>query len=231
MGFSGPFREPIIAPIFSPGGVVTVTPWYLLGGVTSAQCVAAYQPKGAASYAASKININLPGTHDATDGVATPTWSTSVGWSVVTASSQYLVTDITPSDETWSYLIQFNNASSNPGRLFGMLATVGSLYIQPNSGGSRIQYANGSGTVNNATPQTSAANAAMAGPNCYRNGAADGSIGAGAFTGAREIWIGGQNNGGTGSSFITGNIVALAIYNITLSSTQVGLIAPAMAAL
>ena len=212
------------------GGVM---PWYLSGGITLAQCVAAYQPKGAADFATSKINLNSPGTHNLTDGAAAPTWASATGWSFVTASSQYLVSDITPPDGTYSYIIQYSNASSNPGRLFGMLAvTAGQLYIQPNQGGVNVQYQNGSGAANSAAGTQPTGNAAIANLACYRNGVADGSIGSGAYSGAmRAIWIGGQNNGGTGASFITGDILSFAVYNITLSAAQVAAVAAAMAAL
>lgn len=45
------------------GGGVAV-PWYLAGGVSAANCIAAYQPIGAADYAASKVNLANPGTYD-----------------------------------------------------------------------------------------------------------------------------------------------------------------------
>lgn len=55
-------------------------PWWLAGGVAAANCVAAYQPKGAADYAASKVNLANPGTYDATDGAVYPTWDAANGW-------------------------------------------------------------------------------------------------------------------------------------------------------
>jgi len=65
--------------------------WWLAGGVIDpANCIAAYQPKGAASYAASKVNLANPGTYDAVDGAAYPTWSADTGWTFNKLLSQYL---------------------------------------------------------------------------------------------------------------------------------------------
>ena len=60
--------------------------WYLAGGISASACVAAYQPKGSTSLAASYTNLNSPGTYNAAPGVA-PTWAVAT-WtgSVVTAT-------------------------------------------------------------------------------------------------------------------------------------------------
>jgi hypothetical protein len=66
-------------------------PWYLRGGIPKANCLAAYQPKNASSYAASKMNIANPGTNDLSDGAAFPTWASATGWTFNGALSQLLV--------------------------------------------------------------------------------------------------------------------------------------------
>lgn len=63
------------AVIGGGGGVVS---WYLAGG--SPTPLAAYRPIGAASYAASKVNLVTPGTYDAVDGANVPSWSAARGW-------------------------------------------------------------------------------------------------------------------------------------------------------
>lgn len=65
--------------------------WWVVPGKT---CVAAYQPIGAASLAASYVNLANPGTYDAAPGVA-PTWASATGWTF-NGSTQYLTTGITP---------------------------------------------------------------------------------------------------------------------------------------
>jgi hypothetical protein len=59
------------------------TSWWLAGGISASDCIAAYQPKGAASYAASLININNPGTRNLTNTGIDPSWDATNGWTVV----------------------------------------------------------------------------------------------------------------------------------------------------
>ena len=87
--------------------------WDLNGTITS--CVAAYQPKGAASYAASKVNLANPGTYNAVDGTAYPTWDTSTGWKG-NGASQYLSTGLPYNFK--SAIVRFSGIGSNQ-MLFG----------------------------------------------------------------------------------------------------------------
>jgi hypothetical protein len=70
-----------------PGG------WWLAGNINPAVCAAAYQAKGAASYAASKVNLANPGTHDASDDANLPSWDAVNGW--LFTGSEYLKTSFT----------------------------------------------------------------------------------------------------------------------------------------
>ena len=83
--FGAPFGRPI-APPFGPRVSTASVAWYEL--LTNG--LAAFQPIGAASYAASKVNLLDPGTNDAADGAAYPTWDASYGWALAAASLQYL---------------------------------------------------------------------------------------------------------------------------------------------
>ena len=56
------------------------TSWWLAGGISAANCVAAYQAKGAASYVASKVNLANPGTLNFDNEVVAPSWNTTTGW-------------------------------------------------------------------------------------------------------------------------------------------------------
>jgi hypothetical protein len=56
----------IIKQIIFSGKGATVTPWYLSTGIAAADIAAIYQPIGAASYAASKVNLAHPGTFQST---------------------------------------------------------------------------------------------------------------------------------------------------------------------
>ena len=67
--------------------------WWLAGGIHPSQVVAAYQPKGAASLAASYVNLANPGTNDAQVGVA-PGLDSS-GW-VFTGTEKLLGPNVSP---------------------------------------------------------------------------------------------------------------------------------------
>lgn len=65
--------------------------WWLAGGIPGSNCLAAFKPKGAASLAASYVNLASGGaTWDAAPGVA-PTFDTSYGWDFNSAAYEYLV--------------------------------------------------------------------------------------------------------------------------------------------
>lgn len=64
-------------------------PFYLLGDVDPSKAIFAYQPFGAASLAASYVNLITPGTNDAAPGTA-PNFDASYGWDFVSASNHYL---------------------------------------------------------------------------------------------------------------------------------------------
>ena len=106
----------MIPPLFAyhvvnPRGGAVVTPWYLAGGVSAANCVAAYQPIGAADYAASKVNLANPGTYNATDGAEYPTWDDTNGWKFdhTTGDSQTLYYIALGSSAEYSAILRFSN--------------------------------------------------------------------------------------------------------------------------
>jgi hypothetical protein len=72
------------------------TPWWMAGAIPYENVLNVYQPKGAASYAESKINLAAPGTRNALDGTAYPTWDATNGWKFNRANTQYLNSGITP---------------------------------------------------------------------------------------------------------------------------------------
>ena len=97
------------SPTFQPKSqAASAAGWWLAGGIDPANCVAAYQPKGAASYAASKVNLANPGTYDATDGTA-PTWDNVNGWKQ-TIAYQYLKTGIMATNG-YSLIVRFSDVT------------------------------------------------------------------------------------------------------------------------
>lgn len=65
---------------FAAGTGGVVESWWLSGGVSASDCLAAYQSISADSYAASKVNLANPGTYDITNGASYPTWNAATGW-------------------------------------------------------------------------------------------------------------------------------------------------------
>lgn len=204
------------------------TPWYLSGGVALANCIAAYQPKGAANLAASYVNLANPGTYNAAPGVA-PGWNASDGW-IGDGLSKYLDTGITPAAQSWSIIIRFSGGSSTGGTLAGMVNTVGGVDRFYYQFGANPIYANGQ---NVASPGVYIASGviALAGAYGYKNGVQDVgpmSAGAGIY---RSVYILAQHRDATIINYSTANIQAMAIYNATLTPAQVAALTTAMNAL
>ena len=100
----------ILRPIFDPG-LAVAPPWWQVAGKT---CVAAYQPKGAASLAASYVNLANPGTYDAAPGAA-PTWASATGWTF--NGTQYLVVAGLVQNRPLTMLVSASQSSSDGGGL------------------------------------------------------------------------------------------------------------------
>lgn len=211
-------------PTISPGSEL----WYLAGGIAPANCIAAYQAKGAASYAASKINLANPGTYDAADGGAYPTWNAIDGW-IFNGSDDYLTTGITPlNDQTWSAIVRFSNAANTAYTyLFG--------YYYDNSrgfaitGGSSVIYRNGQ--YLDTSIQCLSGVLAIAENKGYRNGIADtGTISAGSDA-LGPFFIGAISDRGSPTAYLACYLQLFAVYDKALSATEVSNLSAAMAAL
>lgn len=228
--------RPVLASRGSIGGVVAVAggspKWWLAGGAPTP--VAAYQPKGAASLAASYVNLANPGTNDAAPGVA-PTFNTAVGWTF-NGSTQYLTTGVVPASG-WAAIVRFSNVTSAAGvrALLGEGFTDASLAIFPRwTGGTGVQYYNGlSAGFLNKSPVLLGGVLAVSGNTAYRDGVTESGT-MGAWTGSNTwgIYIGAYNvNGTTPSGFLACDIQAAAIYPSTLTAGMVAAVSAAMAAL
>lgn len=229
----GPGRRVIHSPNI---GITIHTPclsadtdWWLAGGINPANVVAAYRAKGAASYAASKINLANPGTYDCVDGVAYPSWAAATGWTFVTASSQYLNTGILlPS--SGSVFVQIANASAVVAHVVaGCSGTTGVFDIWPGNGAVVI-YRYG---TNYTTPSARMINGnlGIAGTQPYKNGVADGATLTNGFVASATypLHIGRWNRPGD-KNYFTGDVTKMAVYSTTLSAAQSLALATAMAA-
>ncbi len=209
-------------------------PWWYVEGKT---CVAAYQPKGAASYAASKVNLANPGTYDATDGAHCPAWSTEVGWTFDGANVEYLViSTLVPSGNAGSSLVCFNSASGTENAwIYGCYAYVTGYtygYRRSNGYGSRAYYQEG-GAFRLSGLATSGVHG-FAGLTAYEDGDSVGSISdvdkadsnAHMNIGARHV-----ETITDGDAPFSGVVTAIVFYSDTLSEAEVATVSAAMAAL
>lgn len=99
----------------------TASTWWDLNG-TITSCVLAYQAKGAASYAASKVNLANPGTYDLVVGNVglDPIWDSAAGWTGggTFGNSRYLKTGYaTNTINAQSLIVRF--AGRNSATIFG----------------------------------------------------------------------------------------------------------------
>lgn len=204
--------------------------WITAGGVPLANCVAAYMPLGAESQALSYINLVNPGTHDLVSDAA-PTWDSLRGW-IFDGATQYLRTGIIPVSG-YSVVIRYANSVTNAAsKLMGSnnLANTTRFIISNNPDSNTItyQYANKAATV---APQLNAAVLAITSFGGYRNGALNYTFSSPEWSGtASEIYIGSTLEGGT-VRYGQSDILAIAVYNITLSAAQILAISTALAAL
>ncbi len=232
----GPLRGSL-GPLGMAAGVPK---WYLAGGIAAANCIAAYTPKGAASLAASYDNNAAPGngladgTYDAAPGVA-PTWASATGWTFLAASTQYLNTGITPTNnQAWSGFAQFANVVNSPtvsGVIFFACADAsGNLPyfgVNPRNYGTR-RYFNAQ-PVSGGIAEVGSGNMAIVGQQGYLNGIADGGLSASNIGAFGTIAIG--RLGLYPGFYLSGDVSAIAIYNVTPAAPQITALYAAMAAL
>lgn len=198
-------------------------PWYRAGGAPMP--VAAYQPKGAASYAASLVNIANPGTYNATEGVA-PSWATGTGWDCRTPVLSRLECAVVPSSG-WSAIISLNvvePGGGNYGRAFED-SSGNAFGILPTTGAPGMLFKNGGMlTIPN---QTGVLILAIAAASAYVNGVLAGAIPVGAgYVGPIHL-----GNRFALDRHLGGFIRSFAIYSSTLTAPEVAAVSAAMAAL
>ena len=202
--------------------------WWEVAGKT---CVAAYQPKGAASLAASYSNLANPGTNDAAPGTA-PTWDSATGWTFTRTSSQYLMTTIVATnDQSWSMLARYSNASSY-NQALGQVSDGSNREFGMFLSGQTTTYFTSGGYLQKNYSAVTAGVWGLAGNVAYINGVAQsGTISAPSGSIISAMPIAAKWNGSTASDFFGGNIQAWVIYSDTLTAGEVATVSAAMAAL
>jgi hypothetical protein len=197
--------------------------WWAVGGIAEI-CIGAYQPMGAASLAASYINLANP-TNNAAPGSA-PSFDTAVGWTF--SDTHWLGTNIIAA-ANYSMIGRFSGttarASGHCVMGCGSLST-NRLYVLPGLDVSNRAFGYGlhksfAGAVDNGVM-------AIAGENCYYNGAVDGVTAGSITSGELEIQFG-RRWKGSGFDFpLNGNIQAAAIYSAVLTAPQVAALTTAI---
>lgn len=206
--------------------VSAAAPWYRAGGAPAP--IAAYQPKGAASLAASYVNLANPGTYDAAPGTA-PTHAAATGWTF--GGLQYLTTGVVPASG-FSALCRFSNATGSSSHApFGVSFSAGNqrFYVRVREATYR-RYAYGTSNLLVAGSLTSGV-VALAGNNAYLDGVSDGTVVSSWTNTAIPLTIGAENTGSTRQSWYWGYVFAFVAYTATLTAPQVAAVSAAMAAL
>lgn len=231
-------RASIGGVLGSGRGGAAAAAWYLAGGVSAANCVAAYQPIGAASLAASYTNLANPGTYDAAPGVA-PTFNTATGWGFT--GTQWLTLGNVITGTGARTIIARYGGTSSQSVIVGLSAetlvsgALAEFNLTPEialriSGGNRIW---GSGTTSNVVVAvTGPASGSTSNLIAYKDGSAlspTSTAAANYNTGTKGAVIG-KGTYGT-PPFFSGSIQAVAIYNVALSAATVAALSAAMAAL
>ena len=208
--------------------------WYAVGG-TSASIKLAYKAIGAASLAASKVNLSNPGTNDLTlpGGQANPTFNTATGWTHDGATTVLDSGFVPPNQAARTILVRIANATVGVG--VGRVVCSSrngapQLKIGVNDGGNKASFANGSTGYTHTTTIASGV-LVVAGQKAYLNGSEIGSFAAGTYDqGTTTMAIGCLNNGGGSfAQFYLGDILAFAEWDATLDATQVAIVSAAVA--
>jgi hypothetical protein len=208
------------------GGDAAVVPWYLAGGVDPANCVGAYQAKGAASLAASKVNLVNPGTYDLSS-TADPTFDTTTGWYFILG--KHLQTGITPTS-TYSFVGRLNGVEVSTWRSpCGLWSAANGKYnIAWN--GSNWYISVGSGDVNSTSTATSGV-FAIINRYLYVDAVKKTASQAGAAANSLTFSMGAPTaDAGYGNNCVE-YCLAFALYSSVLTEEQLSAITTAMAAL
>lgn len=208
------------------GVAVAGVNWWEVPGKT---CVAAYQPKGAASYAASKTNLANPGTYDAANGAAYPHWDATNGWMFDAGKAQTIDCGFAgPGGQTWTALCVFTNLT---GARWVWGHNDGGAWVSGYSSHPVVRAVHAGGASATVGARIASGVVGMAGRQGYVNGTATGSLIPEAVrSGAQNNMHVGSNSGWSGT-FMSVYVRAIAWWSDTLTADEVATVSAAMAAL
>lgn len=224
-------RNELIPPLLGyytmAGGEAAATPWYLAGGVSAADCVAAYQPKGAADYAASKVNLANPGTYNADDeDTHAPSFASGTGWTG--GDGKYLLTGLVPSTALTTGMTIIARYSDAPAEgVAGILTTIPfefkTLGFLVENG--YMLYLSGDEPV--VSELVTSGVCCLAGQKAYIDGVYIDDVSKSYLPGSEMQILRAPGD----NLYFLGSVQAVAAYNADLTADQVAAISTAMAAL
>ena len=219
----------VLAPRTAAAAAAAASWWE----VTGKTCVGAWQAKGAASLAASYVNLANPGTYDCTAPVAAPSFDAGTGWTF-NGSTQYLSTGWTPATgQDQAMIVRFSDYTSGDDSIVGVYLDTGGLRTM-NLARSGTTTAFRNGEANSvAGGAIDAGTLAVSGDTGYQDGIAVlGVISTSAVAYDQPIYIGANcYNAGAVTNYFDGKIQAFAIYSDTLAAGEVKTVSDAMALL
>ena len=196
-------------------------PWYQAGGAPKP--VGYYKAIGAASYAASKVNLVNPGVNDLTCSSGDMAWTTENGW--LGNDSRYLKTGIIPTGSytVFAYFSDLGKVGSSG--LFGANSSGTGMYIYFSD--REFTYAANYKTTANMVylPAYNDGILCIAGNKVYYNGIEVGTVATG-YDGTGELVLMAVFSNGTSPAIL--KIKAALVYSSILSATQVALITAQM---
>ena len=193
--------------------------WWVVPGKT---CIGAYQAKGAASLAASYVNLASPGVGDLV-AVTAPAggWDVGNGWKFTNVPAGGCLQAPTVTDG-YTFLMQFTNAVAANAY---MCTTVDGFWrMRQRAPGIDVEYTYKAG-MRYVPPWITAGNYGMAAGQGYRNGAADGTPASGASVINSAMYIGAATY--PAAMYVR----AYVLYSAILTAPQMLAVATAMAAL
>jgi hypothetical protein len=164
--------------------------------------IAAWQAKGAASLAASLVNLITPGTHDLPAGSHPMDWNATDGW-IGDGTSKYFLSDVTPGD-AWSILARWDDATLGDSFIFGSsdaTATHKYFAVENYGAGNQLYYAHQA--YLGVTPKLNSGVAGFSGQQGYRNGSPDGGAIATTSGTYFPVAIGALNMGNSSIAYYT----------------------------
>lgn len=236
-GTSGNLTVTKIGYLFTPISISAMTGnlvsqdficlWYTCLGITPTHV---YQGIGAASLAASKVNLINSGTNDLT-ATSNPTFDPSYGWSF--GAGNFLKTGVIPANTDISILCRLSDVpldGGNHAALGAYASSTSGLAILPSSFGTRI-YRNGA-DLSIASGNVASGVLGISGNVAYRDGVAEsGTIGAGTAP-AYELYIGSMNITGSIGAELGGKVQAvIAFVGTNINGAGMALMSARMATL